>query len=121
MTGVSAIQYFSVDIFGQIGISPDNALKYQAINGILALIAQATCMATIDKFGRRRVIIWGMLFNCLTFIIATILLAIFPPSTNSGNTAGWGFIITYAQSNSLDNKFPPPSHLFFLAHYFVLA
>ncbi|KAI0842469.1 general substrate transporter [Hypoxylon sp. FL0890] len=93
MTGVSAIQYFSVTIFAQIGISADNALKYQAINSILALIAQACCMLLIDKFGRRPTLIVGNLVNCVMFIVATILLAKFPPDTNSGGTAGWGFII----------------------------
>ncbi|KAI1416178.1 general substrate transporter [Hypoxylon sp. FL1857] len=93
MTGVSAIQYFSVTIFAQIGISADDALKYQAINSILALIAQAFCMLLIDKFGRRPTIIVGNLVNCVMFIVATILLAKFPPDTNSGGTAGWGFII----------------------------
>ncbi|KAI8963795.1 general substrate transporter [Daldinia sp. FL1419] len=93
MTGVSAIQYFSVSIFAQIGISADDALKYQAINSILALIAQALCMLLIDKFGRRPTIIAGNLVNCLMFIIVTILLAKFPPDTGSGGTAGWGFII----------------------------
>ncbi|KAI1372032.1 general substrate transporter [Hypoxylon crocopeplum] len=93
MTGVSAIQYFSVTIFAQIGISADNALKYQAINSILALIAQAMCMLLIDKFGRRPTLIIGNLVNCVMFIAATVLLAKFPPDTNSGGTAGWGFII----------------------------
>jgi hypothetical protein len=74
MTGVSAIQYFSVDIFEQIGISSDNALKYQAINSVLALIAQAACILTIDRFGRRWPLIIGNLVNCLTFVIAAILL-----------------------------------------------
>ncbi|KAI1308270.1 MFS sugar transporter-like protein [Xylaria venustula] len=93
ITGVSAIQYFSVPIFAQIGISASNALKYQAINSVLALIAQFACMLTIDKFGRRRVLITGNLINCLTFIVVAILLALFPPESNSGGTAGWGFII----------------------------
>lgn len=74
MTGVSAVQYYSVDIFAQIGISADNALKYQAINSILALIAQAACMLTIDKFGRRPVLLSGNLVNSLLFVIITILL-----------------------------------------------
>ncbi|KAI3326195.1 general substrate transporter [Xylariaceae sp. AK1471] len=93
LTGVSAVQYFSVPIFAQIGISPENALKYQAINSVLALIAQFACMLTIDKFGRRPVLIIGNLVNCLTFVVVAILLALFPPSSNSGGTAGWGFII----------------------------
>ncbi|KAI1800584.1 general substrate transporter [Daldinia bambusicola] len=93
MTGVSAIQYFSVTIFAQIGISADDALKYQAINSILALVAQAFCMALIDRFGRRPTIIAGNLVNCVMFVIVTVLLSQFPPDTNSGSTAGWGFII----------------------------
>lgn len=74
MTGVSAIQYFSVNIFKQIGISQENALKYQAINSILALIAQMACLLTIDKFGRRWTLITGNFVNCIMFMIATILL-----------------------------------------------
>lgn len=93
MTGVSAIQYFSVAIFEQIGISSGNALKYQAINSILALLAQAACILTIDRFGRRWPLIIGNLVNCLMFLIATILLAVFPPSSYGSGSAGWGFII----------------------------
>lgn len=92
MTGVSSIQYYSVQIYGQIGISSNDTLKYQAINSVIALIAQALTIAFIDKFGRRWTLIWGNLGNMLTFIIATALLAQYPPtSTNSG--AHWGFII----------------------------
>lgn len=93
MTGVSAIQYFSVAIFEQIGIEPANALKYQAINSILALIAQAACIVTIDRFGRRWPLIIGNLFNSVCFLIAAILLAVFPPVEGSSGGAGWGFII----------------------------
>ncbi|KAI0019233.1 MFS sugar transporter-like protein [Xylariomycetidae sp. FL0641] len=93
ITGVSAIQYFSVDIFAQIGISSENALKYQAINNVLALVAQLFCILFIDRFGRRPTLITGMLTNGVMFTIATILLALFPPESNSGGTAGWGFII----------------------------
>lgn len=75
MTGVSAVQYYSVAIFGQIGIDPDSALKYQAINNVLALVAQAMCMLFVDRLGRRRPLIAGNLFNCLTFIIATVLIS----------------------------------------------
>ncbi|KAK2755881.1 hypothetical protein FQN54_005677 [Arachnomyces sp. PD_36] len=92
MTGVSAIQYYSVTIYGQIGIEGHDSLKYQAINSIIALVAQFLCMMFIDYFGRRRPLILGNLGNMVTFIIACILLAKFPPeSSNTG--AHWGFII----------------------------
>ncbi|OOG01099.1 hypothetical protein ASPCADRAFT_37596 [Aspergillus carbonarius ITEM 5010] len=92
MTGVSAIQYYSVTIYAQIGISGDETLRYQAINSIIALVAQFLCILFIDRLGRRWSLIWGNLGNMVTFIIACILLAQFPPeSKNTG--AHWGFII----------------------------
>jgi hypothetical protein len=93
MTGVSAIQYYSVTIFEQIGISGGDALKYQAYNSIIAIFAQFLCMLFIDKFGRRWPLIVGNLFNSLFFVIATILLAKFPPtSAGQNHAASWGFI-----------------------------
>ncbi|KAL3422408.1 High-affinity glucose transporter 13 [Phlyctema vagabunda] len=93
MTGVSAIQYYSVTIYGQIGISAADTLKYQAINSIIALIGQACCVAFIDKFGRRKPLIIGNLCNMVTFIIACILIARFPPGDTNNKAASWGFII----------------------------
>lgn len=95
MTGVSAIQYYSVTIFKQIGINADLALRYQAINSVIALIAQFLCILLIDKLGRRWTLIWGNLFNMLTFIIATALLSSYAPGASSNVGAGWGFIIVY--------------------------
>lgn len=93
MTGVSAIQYYSVTIYGQIGISGDNTLKYQGINSIIALIGQFCTILFIDKTGRRWPLILGNLGNMVTFIIATILLAKFPPGVSTNIGAQWGFII----------------------------
>lgn len=46
----------------------------------------------IDRLGRRWPLIVGNLMNMVTFIIATVLLALYPPQAdNSG--AHWGFII----------------------------
>jgi sugar porter (SP) family MFS transporter len=93
MTGVSAIQYYSVKIYGLMGIKGDATLKYQAISSIIALIAQFLCICFIDRFGRRWPLILGNLGNMVTFIIATILLAKFPPGTNDNTSAAWGFIV----------------------------
>jgi sugar porter (SP) family MFS transporter len=93
MTGVSAIQYYSVTIYGLMGIKGDDTLKYQAISSVIALIAQFLCLLFIDKFGRRWTLIFGNLGNMVTFIIATILLAKFPPGDSGNKAAAWGFII----------------------------
>ncbi|KAJ5641028.1 general substrate transporter [Penicillium herquei] len=93
MTGVSAIQYFSVEIFEQMGIAANNTLKYQGISSIIAIIAQFLCMLFIDKTGRRWPQILGNLGNCVFFIIPTILIAKFPPGTTYNNSADWAFIV----------------------------
>lgn len=93
MTGVSVIQYYSVTIFKQIGISGNDTLKYQAISSIIALLAQFSCMMLIDKVGRRWSLIWGNLANCVCFIIASALLARFPPGTTHNAGASWAFIV----------------------------
>ncbi|KAK2752808.1 hypothetical protein FQN55_005940 [Onygenales sp. PD_40] len=93
MTGVSAIQYYSVTIYGQMGIKGADTLKYQAINSIIALIAQFLCILFIDRFGRRWPLILGNLGNMVTFIVACILLAKFPPGVSTNSGAHWGFII----------------------------
>lgn len=94
MTGVSCIQYYSVKIFAKIGIAGDETLRYQMISSVIALVAQFTCMLLIDSTGRRWPLIGGNFFNSITFIIATILLAKFPPgSEGGGGAAAWGFIV----------------------------
>lgn len=93
MTGVSAIQYYSPTIFSQIGIDTDNTLKYQGISSVLALCAQFACIMLIDRLGRRWTMIGGNLTNCLMFIIATIMLAVFPPGETSNASASWAFIV----------------------------
>ncbi|KAK2625800.1 hypothetical protein QTJ16_005112 [Diplocarpon rosae] len=93
MTGVSAIQYYSVDIYGSIGIKGDEALKYQAINNIIALVGEAICVLFVDKLGRRRPLIFGNLLNMVCFLIACILIAKFPVGNSNNKAASWGFIM----------------------------
>jgi MFS family permease len=76
-----------------MGIAGDETLKYQAISSIIALVAQFLCILFIDRFGRRWPLIFGNLGNMVTFIISTIMLAVFPPGTNSNKAAAWGFIV----------------------------
>jgi len=92
MTGVSFIQYYAPSIFAQIGISTSTTLLLQAINSIIALIAQALCILLIDYLGRRWVLIYGNLVNMVAWIIVTALVAIYGNVTNATG-AHWAFIV----------------------------
>lgn len=74
-----------------MGISGQNTLKYQAINSILALLAQASCVLFIDRVGRRWALIGGNLLNSLFFLVATVLIAVYGTTSSA---AGWGFIVS---------------------------
>lgn len=110
MTGVSAIQYYSVEIYSQMGISGSDTLKYQAISSVIALVGQALCILFIDKIGRRWPLIFGNLGNMVTFIISTIMLAVFPPGSSNNSAAAWGFIvITWVYNFSFSSTCGPLS------------
>lgn len=92
MTGVSAIQYFSPQIFAQIGIPTNTTLLLQAVNAIIAFLGTAVCIAVIDNVGRRSLEIYGAIIMSGTFIVNAILIAVFP-ATVSNTGAHWGFVV----------------------------
>ncbi|KAK1065513.1 hypothetical protein LTR74_007877 [Friedmanniomyces endolithicus] len=92
MTGVSAIQYFSPQIFAQIGISTGESLLFQGVTAIFAFLGTATCIATIDSVGRRPLEIYGCLFLCITFVINAAIIKVFPASEPSTG-AHWAFVV----------------------------
>ncbi|KAL2209341.1 general substrate transporter [Sarocladium strictum] len=95
MTGVSAIQYFSPDIYAQLNIGTTDALKYQAISNILSILAQLCTILFIDRLGRRWPLIIGNAINGVCFIIVTAAIAKFNSSSPSvQNSLGWLFIAT---------------------------
>lgn len=53
MIGVSAIQYFSPEIFGQLHISTKSTLLFVAINACIGLCCTTVCILMIDRIGRR--------------------------------------------------------------------
>lgn len=92
MTGVSAIQYFSPEIFAQLGISTDSTLLFVSINALIGMCGTALCLWTIDIIGRRPLEIYGSYIMAATFLVNAILIKKFPASApNAG--AHWGFIV----------------------------
>ncbi|THV81445.1 general substrate transporter [Aureobasidium pullulans] len=92
MTGVSAIQYFSPQIFAQIGIPTSRSLLFQAVNAIIAFAGTTVCILTIDGVGRRPLQIFGHIFLCVTFVINAAIIKIFPTTSNN-TSAHWAFVV----------------------------
>lgn len=92
MTGISAIQYFSPQIFAQIGIPTGTTLLLSAVNAIIAFLGTSVCILIIDVVGRRPMEIYGGIIMCVTFAVNCALIKIFP-TTSSNTGAHWGFIV----------------------------
>ncbi|THX22900.1 general substrate transporter, partial [Aureobasidium pullulans] len=92
MTGVSAIQYFSPQIFAQIGIPTSRSLLFQAVNAIIAFAGTTVCILTIDGVGRRPLQIFGHIFLCVTFVINAAIIKVFPTTSNN-TSAHWAFVV----------------------------
>jgi MFS family permease len=94
MTGVSAIQYFTPEIYATINIGTTESLKYQGISNVLSVLAQLCTILFIDHIGRRWPLIIGNAINGVCFIIVTVAIASFPNASPSGqNALGWTFIV----------------------------
>ncbi|KAI9690283.1 MAG: hypothetical protein M1822_009244 [Bathelium mastoideum] len=92
MTGISAIQYFSPQIFRQIGIPTSTTLMLSAVNAIIAFAGTSVCILVIDNIGRRPLEIYGSAIMAVTYIINAIIIKLYPSSsTNTG--AHWAFIV----------------------------
>lgn len=71
MTGVSAIQYYSPQIFLGLGYGAQRTLLINAINNIVGLIGEVFCILLLDKTGRRAPMIWCNLGSALCFAVVT--------------------------------------------------
>lgn len=93
MTGVSAIQYYTPEIYKGLNIGTGDALKYQGISNVLSVVAQTCTVLLIDRIGRRWPLIIGNVMNGICWIIVTAAIATFPTASPSlQHSLGWVFI-----------------------------
>ncbi|EPQ53327.1 general substrate transporter [Gloeophyllum trabeum ATCC 11539] len=87
MTGVSCIQYYSPQIYASIGIDTSTTLGLQSGNSVVALIGEGLCVLFIDRLGRRGPLVWANILSGITFIIGTIIIAVYPAGSGNANAS----------------------------------
>lgn len=75
-TGVNIIVYYGPDILGNAGINFDGALKFQVAIGLINLLFTALALWKIDVWGRRPLLIWGMLSVGISLVLIGVLFAL---------------------------------------------
>ncbi|KAJ1862266.1 hypothetical protein LPJ73_000801 [Coemansia sp. RSA 2703] len=73
LTGINVIMYYASTIFKQSGLSGDNAsLLAQGINGVVNMLATIPAILWIDRWGRRKTLMFGSLGCGLTYFIQAV-------------------------------------------------
>ncbi|MFT4567931.1 MAG: SP family arabinose:H+ symporter-like MFS transporter [Saprospiraceae bacterium] len=80
-TGVNIIVYYGPSILENAGFKFDSALQFQVAIGIINLIFTIIALWKIDSWGRRPLLIWGML---AVFISLMIIATLFTLGSTSG-------------------------------------
>ncbi len=60
ITGINAIIYYAPEIFKSVGFGTDSAMFQTVIIGIVNTIFTFVAIAYIDKYGRRKLLLWGI-------------------------------------------------------------
>lgn len=85
-TGVNIIVYYGPSILENAGFKIDSALQFQVAIGIINLIFTVIALWKIDSWGRRPLLIWGMLAVFISLMIIATLFTI-------GSTSGIWIVI----------------------------
>lgn len=93
MTGVSAIQYHTPEIYEGRNVVGGDALKHQGIGNALSVVAQACTVLFIDRISRRWPLTIGKVVNGICWVVVTTSIALLPTASPSlQNSLGWIFI-----------------------------
>ena len=74
MTGVNVVVYYGPTILESAGLALGSALQYQVTLGIINLIFTVVALWKVDSWGRRPLLIWGMVVVTLSMAATAVLL-----------------------------------------------
>ncbi|KAJ2809531.1 hypothetical protein H4R20_000033 [Coemansia guatemalensis] len=73
LTGINVIMYYAASIFKQSGLTGDNSsLLAQGINGVVNMLATIPAILWVDRWGRRKTLMFGALGCGVTYFIQAV-------------------------------------------------
>ena len=76
MTGVNIVVYYGPGILEQAGFKLGSAMQYQVALGVINLIFTLIAIWKVDSWGRRPLLLWGMMLVSLTMGVTGLLFAL---------------------------------------------
>ena len=90
--GINALIYYSPTLFETMGQDYDMQLILSGILNVTQLVGVATSIWTMDRFGRRPLLLWGSIAMCISHIIIAALVGLFDYDWPSHRGPGWASV-----------------------------
>lgn len=87
ISGINVITYYAATIFLSIGLSPFLSRLLAALNGTEYFLISWVAVFAIEKFGRRKLMIFGAIGQCLSMIVLSTTTAYSDDNKGAGITA----------------------------------
>ncbi|RGP63525.1 hypothetical protein FSPOR_8578 [Fusarium sporotrichioides] len=97
-TGINALIYYSPTLFGTMGLNFDMQLIMSGALNVTQLLGVFSSLWTMDRFGRRGILLWGSLLMFVPHLIIAILVGMFSKDWPSHTAEGWtsvAFLLFY--------------------------
>ena len=99
--GINALIYYSPFLFSTMGLNYSMTLIMSGVLNVTQLIGVTTSLWSMDKFGRRPLLLWGSFFMTISHFIIAILVGKFSHDWPHHRAAGWvsvAFLLFYMLS-----------------------
>jgi MFS family permease len=105
--GINALIYYSPTLFQTMGQPYDMQLILSGVINITQLVGVCTSVYTMDRFGRRPLLLWGSVAMCISHVIIAALVGQYSDNWPAHKVQGWvsvAFLFVYMLGRYDDSK-----------------
>lgn len=92
LTGINALIYYSPTLFGTMGLGFNTRLIMSGVLNVTQLIGVISSLWTMDRFGRRTLLLTGSVFMCVAHLIISVLVGKFSDNWPAHRAEGWASV-----------------------------
>ncbi|KAI4129854.1 MAG: hypothetical protein LQ338_002037 [Usnochroma carphineum] len=99
--GINALIYYSPTLFQTMGLNYSMQLIMSGVLNVTQLVGVSTSLWTIDRFGRRPLLLWGSFFMTISHLIIAVFVGKYNKHWSDHRGPGWAsaaFLLFYMLS-----------------------
>ena len=96
--GINALIYYSPTLFQTMGLNYSMQLIMSGVLNVTQLVGVMTSLWTMDRFGRRPLLLWGSLCMTISHVIIAVLVGLYSSEWPAHRPEGWvsvAFLLFY--------------------------